>query len=821
MCNYNNYLAKTFKIDDKVYAGRNVFDHCVIVGEICKSLISQMPENLKKFFNDSAPFLASLHDIGKVSPTFQKKISNNIENHPLKDELKSINPEIEKGWGGHAGAGEITLEHIIDNYKLDYHKKEYKYLPLIAGLHHGFKHSHDDTMAIDECLGDEYWNNIRIKHFEKLKEYFKCNLEPLNDESLITIMIGLTVVSDWIGSGRLFDDPEKDYKPLVDEALKEIGFRESFIKQGLSFNDIFGFEERNSQLELINICDTNGVYILEAPMGVGKTEAALYCAYKILEKGMARGIYFALPTQTTSNKIYDRFKPFIEKISLNDELVGLLHTNGKMYKFGSDADFGKSWFDSSKKGLLSPFAVGTIDQALMSVMNVKHYPVRAFGLFGKVVILDEVHSYDTYTGTILDKLVENLKNIGCTVIILSATLTKERKEEIIKNKTNNNNYPLITADKNNILYEKDVEYNDTKEVIIKYSNTSDCLNTAIEAAEKGLQVLWIENTVNKAQEIYSIIKSSSNIECGLIHSRFIRKDRQEHEEKWINILSKNNEDRYKNGRILVGTQVLEQSIDIDADLLITRHAPIDFLFQRIGRLHRHNIKRINNIKPECIIIENEKNEFSDSVYSQYVLERTKEVLINLNKISIPQDIRPLIEDTYKNRSDDNDKEKLLLKYKNILEEKKKKLKNLALHGITKLTKITDDNKAMSSTRYSEQDTINLLLIKSYNGNRITFLNDITVDLSDDKLYINKYENLRIINENIVSVSEKYAPKEVPVNISKLKDYIYIDSNFRIAKVDDGLNIVCLDGQKANDKYNLKYNCNLGYIVEKIGEVNNG
>ena len=96
-----------------------------------------MPEKLKNFFNNSTPFLASLHDIGKVSPTFQKKISKNIDNHPLKDELVNINSELEKNWGGHAGAGEITLEYIKDNLKLDFHRREYKYLPLIAGLHHG------------------------------------------------------------------------------------------------------------------------------------------------------------------------------------------------------------------------------------------------------------------------------------------------------------------------------------------------------------------------------------------------------------------------------------------------------------------------------------------------------------------------------------------------------------------------------------------------------------------------------------------------------------------------------------------------------------
>ncbi|MBQ3033281.1 MAG: CRISPR-associated helicase Cas3', partial [Deferribacterales bacterium] len=567
-CNFDNYIAKTYQVDGKTYAGRSVLEHCIIVGEVCKALLELLPPALKKYFHKDTPFLAALHDIGKVSPTFQKKISNSIDNHPLKDELINVNSDIEKNWGGHAGVGEITLEYIIDEYLQN--RREYKYLPLIAGLHHGShsrKECRSTTSSNSKVLGGKHWNNLRINHFDSLKDYFKCNIEPLNDELIATITIGLTIVSDWIGSSRTFDNPKIDYNLLIDKALEEIGFKNNLIKGGLSFEDIFGFKQRKSQEELINICDKEGVYILEAPMGIGKTEAALYCAYKILEKGLARGIYFALPTQITSNKIYYRFKPFIEKISENKEFIKLLHSNSKIYQLGSDADIGASWFDTSKRGLLAPFAVGTIDQALMAVMNVKHYPVRAFGLFGKVVILDEVHSYDTYTGTILDELVKKLKNMGCTVIILSATLTKERKEKIANIKSLKNSYPLITAYKDDELYEEEVEYSDNKEVEIKYLNTENAIGEAIEAALSGLQVLWIENTVNKAQEIYTLIKSMTNIECGLLHSRFIKRDRKDIEDNWVEIFSHTNNRRYNNGRILIGTQVLEQSIDIDADLL--------------------------------------------------------------------------------------------------------------------------------------------------------------------------------------------------------------------------------------------------------------
>ena len=166
-------------------------------------------------------------------------------------------------------------------------------------------------------------------------------------------------------------------------------------------------------------------------MGIGKTEAALYAAYQALTQGSATGIYFALPTQLTSDKIYDRMNSFLAKVLAEDCKFRslLLHSSAWLRdtELGEEGMPGNGWFSSRKRGLLAPFAVGTIDQALMGVMNVKHGFVRTFGLAGKVVILDEVHSYDSYTGTIIDKLVQTLRELDCTVIILSATLTAERR----------------------------------------------------------------------------------------------------------------------------------------------------------------------------------------------------------------------------------------------------------------------------------------------------------------------------------------------------------------------------------------------------------
>ena len=189
-----------------------------------------------------------------------------------------------------------------------------------------------------------------------------------------------------------------------------------------------------------------GVYVIEGPMGCGKTEAALAAAYQLIAAGKAAGLYFALPTQVTSNRIHLRVQPFVERISEEPMAVRLAHAASwlveselppRLRPASPDAEaeqhvrVGRSWFASPKRALLAPFGVGTVDQALLGVVAAKHFFVRQFGLAGKVVVLDEVHTYDLYTSTLIDALVQRLRELHCTVLVLSATLTKARRQQLL------------------------------------------------------------------------------------------------------------------------------------------------------------------------------------------------------------------------------------------------------------------------------------------------------------------------------------------------------------------------------------------------------
>ncbi|GAB6141249.1 CRISPR-associated helicase/endonuclease Cas3 [Methylosoma difficile] len=829
-------LAKSY---GQKQPGRKILNHCHIVGEVAKALLYRMPNWLiLELFPSGSELIAACHDLGKVSPTFQEKIYRGTEHYQnnSKPELSNANPEIEKLWGGHAGVSQATAQALNAG----------RYIPEILGQHHGYSPDLGIRKADYDEFGGKAWQERRSELLAGLKHLLNCDFPIVSSELQAKALAGLTTVSDWIGSGSLFDDPSHDWQPNIDKALDNAGFVQPSLKPDLSFFDLFGFEPRAIQQQLISSTKTPGVYVLEAPMGIGKTEAALYAAYQLMVSQQATGLYFALPTQLTSDKIHERVTQFLTKILTADsphQKALLLHGNAwlKQTELGVEGNPNGSWFESGKRGILAPFAVGTIDQALMAVMNVKHGFVRAFGLAGKVVILDEVHSYDAYTGTLLDELVTALQSLQCTVIILSATLTQARRSALLGQAVSANAYPLISARaKQGELLELPVSRPSSRQVAIHCCQADElAFEAALSRAEQGQQILWIENTVAEAQEVYRRLSAlDMPIECGLLHSRFLKTDRADKEKKWVYLYGKgekNHQARQTQGRILVGTQLLEQSLDIDADFLISRFAPTDMLLQRLGRLWRHHdTPRPESAQCEAWLLTPEfnaavadaKTQFGKTahVYSPYVLCRSLEVWQAQTSITLPDDIRRLIEATYAERQEQGPMRAYLAE----LEKVRDKLKQLALVGLSKAGKTLSENKA--STRYSDQDSVQVLLLKNYRHTADKSATEITL-LDGEKHWLPR--NLKIYDkpkwrelaatllQNTVQVAEYLAP--LPTNKDNLKwleDYIYLgkqdngESLLRIALVDEADHLKSLSGGQALPNYQLTYNLDFGYHAEK-------
>lgn len=834
-------LAKSRKtVENTVLPGRLVSSHCQIVGEVARAMMLRMPAWLRDaLFPEGSELIAAAHDIGKVSPTFQKKIYSALSQ---KDEaalsaLKAASPDTEKLWGGHAGVSQVTAEA----------QNVGRYIPQILGQHHGFSPNLALYQANSEVLGGQAWQAQRTELLTQLKQALAADFPVIKDAIQARVLAGLATVADWIGSGALFEDPHEDWQPKIEQVLDLAGFIQPQMKPALSFSDVFVFTPKDTQVKLIEAVTQPGVYVLEAPMGLGKTEAALYAAYQLLEKKMATGIYFALPTQLTSDKIHERVNTFLTRIlddeSLNKQAL-LVHGNAwlKQFEMGGEGNPGGSWFAQGKRGILAPFAVGTVDQALMAVMNVKHGFVRTFGLAGKVVILDEVHSYDTFTGTILDALVKALRQLHCTVIILSATLTQERRARLLGITPEANTYPLITAQPTVGEFEEiGVEKMADVSVAIGHQPEVNAVEEVLRRAEEGQQILWIENTVKEAQDLYQKLAARASeigVACGLLHSRFIKADRTANEESWVMYFGKDGSSaRLEQGRILVGTQVLEQSLDIDADFLVTRIAPTDMLLQRIGRLWRHEETcRPSTARREAWILALElttaiaapEQAFGSTarVYAPYVLCRSLEVWQNITKVRLPGQIRGLIEATYlKRQSESEDMQKHL----HQVEAMRDRLKRLALLGLAQAGTTQPEEKAQ--TRHSEQDSTEVLLIRAYKqdqekqGTQVTLLNGerLWVPYNGRSMPRKKWRQISAtLMQNTVKVADYLAPKAISKNqIQWLGDYFYLGRPeyeesvmLRVALVDESGAVKALDRSEVNDSYQVSYDATIGYQASK-------
>ena len=830
--------AKTFNCAGQTMPGRSTPEHCTIVGEMARAIVGRYPPALgSKLFPLDAPFAAACHDIGKVSPTFYNKLRKACQ----LERLPGFSPELEKQWGGHAGVSQAAAKGMLAP----------KYLPEILGQHHGFSPQLAGKRAEAEQFGGEAWQAQRVALVEELKTRLHMDWPQIASPEQARLVAGLTSVADWIGSGQHFEDPNEPWQGKIEQALDEAGFIPPSYRQGLSFEQVFPFPPNPAQNQLIEAACQPGVYVLEAPMGQGKTEAALFAAYRVLEQGKACGIYFALPTQLTSNKIHQRFDDFLKEI-LDEKCPHrslLLH--GKAWleqaEMGEEGRPGGAWFNHAKRGLLAPFAVGTIDQALMAAMNVKHGFVRAFGLAGKVVILDEVHSYDAYTGTLLDALVKLLRSLHCTVIILSATLNRSRRSQLLDGDLFAPDYPLITAAvPGHPVRELPVPVSEPRQKVVVQLQQGEAvaIAEALARANAGQQVLWIENTVKEAQERYLDLAARAvelSVECGLLHSRYTMVDRTRIEAHWVDAFGKPGWGRRgERGRILVGTQVLEQSLDIDADFLVSRFAPTDMLLQRLGRLWRHTqTPRVRGAQCEAWLLApvlataiESPSAFGASahVYSPYVLCRSLEVWTQRFVVTLPTDIRPLIEATYADRAEDGSMARWLHELDNGTPRRKgrKALQQLARIGLATDGKTLPE--AQAQTRYSESDSLEVLLLRELQiipGEHATRL--VLLDGGEVRLPHRRHElykpQWRVLTAQLMRQLVPVRPGEAPLGVARetlekfglqhcfyLGDPNWVDdeSLLRVALVDDTRTLRGLHGAPVHDKHALEYRDDLGY-----------
>lgn len=689
------FWAKTVRDNDgKELPGISVRDHCLNVGCVAEALLARAGETLRALMPAGTATLAALHDVGKISTGFQAKCQVWL------DQVGLAEAAMRERWregseSDHAKVSQYFLERAMK-------PSGTQLWAVAAGVHHG--RSFGKRINEPECpriAKREAWEQTeREKLLAELISIFGTlpTQAPHQDADLWCVA-GLIAVVDWIGSNEAFFPCDhgltlEQSRKAASRALDQIHWQGGAMGSR-TFGGLFGgYEPKPLQTALHEQAHTPGLFIVEGPMGCGKTEAALWAAHRLLESGANAGLYFALPTQVTSNRIHQRVRPFLKTALADASTFRLAHgaswleedqtlvlhpSSGGDASSGDHVREGRSWFASSKHALLARFGVGTVDQALQGVVAVKHFFVRRFGLAGKVVILDEVHSYDVYTGTLISQLIRELLDLRCSVIVLSATLTKTRRQELIAaaggqvETAGSLNYPLITvARAKAAVLEIPVDPPASRELKLKTTALSedDVLLECIERAESGQHVLYLRNTVVEAQETCRKAKGGvreTHAEVATLHSRFPFFRRQELENVWLERLGKHRADDGK-GSLLIATQVVEQSVDIDLDFIVSDLAPTDMLLQRMGRLWRHQRPDRKAVEPEFWInaptvdaeagAKDLKRAFGKSgyVYAPYVLLRTTQVFAQRQTIVLPDQIREVLEATYAERAEGEEPE---------------------------------------------------------------------------------------------------------------------------------------------------------------------
>ncbi len=779
---------------------KQLIDHLLEAGYMAEGLLTYgigspfvkaMSERFdipKEDIIQSICFLCALHDIGKAHPGFQKYLAEKGEGEASEAFIKlSLNgyivPEDEHIRHERYSA-EIVKDYLLDNGFSNTTADVFS--SVIIYHHQGKSKTHkvnEDTYCFDK--GNERWTIWENTHKEIIdvisKHWtFSDKFESIIKENGINgftyMILSIMVTSDWIVSGSKWDEinkgvlPVKDvvYQFLKDNYLLNIPLSDRF--EGFKWETAFDFD-RNKLQDIIYNSDRSfkQLTLIECPCGYGKTEAAIIAA--IMYGVMKNGIYFAAPTTGTAKGLAKRIQEIAEKAGLD---INIPELDSSM--IWSDDDVNKIlkelWTGMTRHHSLYPFAVGTVDQILKSILSFRYSCIGTLGLSGKAVIIDEVHAYDAYMLEELKQLIYWCRFLNVPVILLSATLPTKTKKELFKAagyKGNeiSNAYPLVSYVCEDKLIEKPIDV-DGRELPVSFKHTdnieTDMYNEAL-SFNKGCLAL-IQPTVDDAFRLYRQLKKDiTDGEVVLYIGRDTIEHKTEKVDKLLDLCGKDRNHR-PDKLIIVATSIIEQSLDIDVDKMVTSVAPVDLLIQRMGRIWRHSdigtVREKEKITDPFIILDPEKYRNLGRIYDKSVLSETEKVLNGITKINTVNDIRKLIDDVYDNADIEDEYIKKMSVGRNVLSSP---VKNIII-----ITKRSEDayNRFNPLIPHTRDD--------SYPSETICIL----TELKDDYTY---EEMKKIMKNNVISSVGAYKLEEfepVETNIKWFKDIkVYVSPDLTI------------------------------------------
>lgn len=632
-----------------------------------------------------AAWSAAVHDIGKAQVLFQSQIAGSMHAwqwEQVRDLSETpdivLDPLVPRPHSIHS---ELILRRLLSARWPDSRDRVQATLTASAGAHHGMP-----SRAVAGSPGGnrersvvERWLDQHGPHWQVLwDEIFDDAVERSGARAALDhvlagsglsapdqlLLAGLVTMADWIASNQhLFPltrtGMHSSSGSRADSAMNRLGLTRAWKAEINAQPDVQGrfawsldAELRPAQKAALKVVRKlpaePSLLIFEMETGGGKTEVAFLAAEILAAASGAGGVALALPTMATSDAMFTRAQRWVRAISTEDQQLhslflghsrarlhrdyedliratGNVDANGDGTPSGQGSVVAHQWLLGRRRGLLSEFVVCTVDQVLMMALATKHVALRHLGLAGKVVIVDEVHSYDVYSSSYLHKALEWLAAHGASVILLSATLAtqqrqalvdayrkgftppepvdpgpvggrwgRRRRNDSVRDEPQDKAFPrLTTATAAGAVTTALPDRPGHRNVVLRaIDDDADSLLRELSVLHRDGGIVGIVcNTVRRAQQVYEwAVGQFGPQDVELLHSQFTALDRAAREQRLVESIgpkARRGQGRPR-CRIIVGTQVLEQSLDVDFDLLITDLAPTDALAQRAGRLHRHD-----------------------------------------------------------------------------------------------------------------------------------------------------------------------------------------------------------------------------------------
>lgn len=672
----------------KYCAGKPLWEHLFEAGLFAKILLEEsayrrIVDILHAMTSDisreqlvgSICYLVAIHDIGKISPYFQSKMGADDDALFGAEQMPDTQFRHEKY------SQALLKSRIFPRYGLNRRTKNI--LADIIGDHHQCKPDNADDhipAGTNEKLLKQAIDGLE-SYIANIFPFIPFSILSGHENAFCQVLSGLVRLSDWSVSSfahELSSDGKSDeeYARCVTHRCRQYiadgGLGTWIPAAHYEYGDLFdSFSDgvlplrplQRKMIEVINTHLSAECIVIESEPGSGKTEAGLYAAMNLMRSKNLQGLYFALPTGATAEAMLPRLQTLKDKTGAWDDTdLKLLTSLAWMRNSSDDDDAKRDWTKSGPRKLFSKLACGTVDQLMAAGEKLKAGDMRLLALSNKCIVIDEFHAYDAYMLDILRVILRWAKELHVPVIILSATLRQDSLRKICGVYSGNvpdalsDAYPLITvADQGQISqYQCDSTFHKT--YVVSTVSSEELVEKILKSVSAGGNTIYIANTVRRALDIYNNLSKLKDTDTKLCI--YTASTTPENKEKiGADIVYRYGKQGKADGNrpqksILISTQIMEMSMDVDFDTMFSDLAPADSILQRIGRMRRHDDAgtiRETGFESIFYLVLPDKSRFGRALpYSEDVLTATENVTSDMTQISVPEDIRSLIERTYGN-----------------------------------------------------------------------------------------------------------------------------------------------------------------------------